>query len=148
MKFTSLEERKKLLDDFNKKADALTVKLKKEIPTNSVIVVETITEWEREINLKTRVPDDIYDQKGKTKVLLPNPGEIYVAYIRQPHLLTAIQVMDKLAIRQIWAAGLFAWDAMVLPESSTEINLDRNKITICGRLGQMLDVALPDVKKN
>src|ERR1017187_6393617 len=107
MKFTNREEREKLIKSFEDKSVQLTEQMlkSKEIPQGTKVLVETITNWEFEIPVGKDVPEDIVKNK-----IASNPGEIYVSYIRQPQLINAGQIYDRLFKSGKFEAGLYAFD--------------------------------------
>ena len=147
MKFSNREEREKLIKSFDVKTEELTTSLlkSKEIPQGTKVLVETITNWEFEIPVGKEVPDDVVDKKTKT---ISNPGEIYVAYIRQPQLINAGQIYDRLFKSGKFEAGLYAFDSMVLlKHSSPEVENYDIKLGLAWRLAEFISVKLPDHKK-
>ena len=145
MKFTNREEREKLIKSFEDKSVQLTDQMlkSKEIEHGTKVLVETITNWEFEIPVGKDVPEDIIKNK-----IASNPGEIYVAYIRQPKLINAGQIYDKLFKTGKFEAGLYAFDGMVLlKHSSPEVENYDIKLGLAWRLAEFISVKLPDHKK-
>ena len=153
MHFSNREEREKLIKSFDLKAEELSVSLSKsnEIPKGTKVLVETVTEWEFDIPVSKLlpsytgepIPDDV-----KVKNVVTNPGEIFVAYIRQPQLINAGQIYDKLFQNGKFEAGLFAFDSMILTKhSSPEVENYSIKLGLAWRLAEFISVKLPDHKK-
>lgn len=143
--FKSEEERDKLLKDFAEKAEALTISMKGEIPSNTKVVVETVTTWDEPVtNPNSEFPDD------RSKDITTTGGKIVACYIKQPHIMTAVVILDKLQRRDSFSAGLSAWEAMVIPApaSCKECDEYSYKLGLVGRLGFLLDGMKPDIKKN
>jgi len=165
MRFSTREERDSLIAGFQTKADSLTSDLlkKNEIPKGTKIIFETATDWDTEISqekmslavrglidLSEFIPDDKieYEEDGKTVKSISNPGDILVMYIRQPQLINAAQILDRLRRGGQSEAGLFAWDSMVLSQhSSPEIEEYERKLGFATRLGNTILIKAPDYKK-
>ncbi len=165
MRFNTREERDSLIAGFQTKADSLTEKMLKnnEIPQKTKVSFETVTQWDGEVNRATGFPDDVEevnpnavkisgaqeDSSDVEKVKrISNPGDIYVMYVRQPQLINASQIIDKLIRGGVMEAGSFAWDSMVLSrESSPEIEEYEIKLGLFARLGNMVAMKAPDFKK-
>ena len=159
MKFTTRSEREELIKGFEIKAAELTAKMLKtnppSIPQKTKVIFETITNWDNEIPIKKLLPDYVgevapddivINEKGKK--IITNPGEIFVAYIRQPQLINAGQIYDKLFKSGKFEAGLFAFDAMVLKsESSPEVEDYSIKLGLAWRIAEFILIKLPDHKK-
>lgn len=143
MRFENKEKRLELIEGFKEKAKSLTHSMKDDIPEDTEVVFETVTDYDE----KTVIVEDP-ESEGKT--ITEKPGDIYVCYIKQPHIMTAIAVMDKLNKKDLFSAGYIAWDAMVIgaPHSSKEIEKYRFKLGLVGRLGFLLEMMIPDIKKN
>lgn len=140
MQFKNEKERDELIKGFETKAKSLTDSMKKEIPENTEVIFETITEWGENVEAS----DSTEDNKKYDKT-----GNIFVAYIKQPHILTAVKVLDMLAQQRMFEAGMMAWDAMIISvHSSKEIENYSLKLGLVGRLGWMLKASVPDLKKN
>lgn len=140
MYFNNEKERDEFIEGFVKKAESLTQTMKKDLPENTSVIFETVTIWGDE----KESPDSKEDDKKFDKT-----GNIYVAYIKQPHILTAVRVLDLLSQQKMFEAGMLAWDSMILStHSSKEIEQYSVKLGLVGRLGWMLKTSVPDVKKN
>ena len=155
MKFSNREEREKLIKSFDSKAEDLTLSMlkSKEIPAGTKVLVETITNWEFEIPVGKEAPEDAVEEikgigKNPVSKTISNPGEIYVAYIRQPQLINAGQIYDRLFKSGKFEAGLYAFDSMVLlKHSSPEVENYDIKLGLAWRLAEFISVKLPDHKK-
>ena len=136
MKFINEQQREELIKGFEETAKALTASMKSDIPEDSVISFDTITEYDETNSLPSEDNPE------------PKAGKLYVAYIKQPHILTAIKVLDLLNQRRNFDAGFLAWEAMIIKsESSKEIQKDKYKLGLCARLGYVIEMAAPDFKK-
>jgi hypothetical protein len=144
--FKSEEERNQLLKDFDEKAKSLTISMKGEIPANTKIQVETVTIFDE---IPTTVPNEEFPE-DRSKDTTITGGKIIACYIRQPHIMTAVVILDKLQRRDSFSAGLSAWEAMVIPypASCKEVEEYSYKLGLVGRLGFLLDGMKPDIKKN
>lgn len=141
MKFNSLEEREDLIKSFEDKSKTLTTSLKSEIPSGTEVSFESVTIWD------DAIPVIVNEETKETENKVVS-GEIYVMYIKQPHIITSVQIMDKLAQNNLFGAGFFAWGAMVISSSSSpEIEKDDIKLGLCARLAQMVQIKVPDFKK-
>lgn len=140
MKFKNEAERLELIESFKQKAESLTQSMKSEIPEDTKVMFETVTDYDD--------PIEIDGEEGEK--IIDIPGDIYVCYIKQPHIMTAVMILDKLNKRDSFGAGFAAWDSMVIaaPHSSKEIEKYRIKLGLVGRLGYLLDALRPDIKKN
>lgn len=140
MKFNSEKERDELIKGFEIKAKSLTDSMKKEIPEKTEVTFETVTVWGEDVEAQ----DSTEDNKKFNKT-----GNIHVAYIKQPHIFTAVKILDMLAQQKMFEAGFTAWDAMIIQvHSSKEVEEYGIKLGLVGRLGWMLKAAVPDLKKN
>lgn len=76
-------------------------------------------------------------------------GEIYAIYTVQPAEMLAASCMDDLVAGKRYMVGMKLWSTCVLKESDKEITENQaRKLGMAGRLGVLIDVILPDVKKN
>jgi hypothetical protein len=78
-----------------------------------------------------------------------NPtGKVFVAYVKQPHILAAAKCMDMIISKNLYQAGAMLWEICVLPESDSEVKVDgKYKLGLEGRLGLLLEVQAPEDKK-
>ncbi len=77
-------------------------------------------------------------------------GELYVAYFKQPHEITAARAMDVLSRGNMFEAGQMLWEGCFLRKwSSPEIESKAGiKLGMKRNVGLMLDIQLPELKKN
>lgn len=101
------------------------------------------------LSLKAEVTYEFFRERDKNKELVEN-GKIFVAYVRKPHAIVAARAMDCILAGKIFEAGGLLWQSCFLKtESSPEIeSIDRYKVGLQGKLGSILDVQAPEVKKN
>lgn len=77
-------------------------------------------------------------------------GKVLKAFFKQPHIITAVRAMDLLSDKRFYECGFSLWDACIMHDiSDAEISdNDKYKIGICPKLSLLLDVVVPDLKKN
>lgn len=76
-------------------------------------------------------------------------GSIIVAYIKQPNPIAAARCMDMLYAGKIFEAGMMLWGACFIKEhSSAEVEDDKYKLGLSSKLGTLVDIQMPDLKKN
>jgi len=156
MKFSNEAQRLELIKGFAEMAESLTQTKKAEIPEDTKIIFETVTEWDEKPTIEWIEDPNLLGEKLDSdgeprKIKVENHGgEIFVCYIRQPQMMTAVILFDKLNKKDTFSAGFTAWDAMVLPFpiSSKEIEKHRYKLGLLIKVANALDAAFPDLKKN
>lgn len=129
-KFTTLEEKDSLIKSFEEKAKTLTESRKGKVGVEDPEVKTIITtEWDEGEN--------------------PISGEVYVIYVNQPHILSCSEILDLVASKGKFTAGMKAWDIMIdKANSSPEFNQGKYKLGAAPNLPFMINMQFPDLKKN
>lgn len=96
------------------------------------------------LTYKSKVSFEYFlEREGEKKT-----GRVFVAYLKQPHILAAAKCMDMLMAQNFYQAGSMMWETMVLQESDIEVRTDgKYKLGLEGRLGLLLEVQAPEDKK-
>jgi hypothetical protein len=118
-KILSQEEIASLIEGFEKKAQELSTKLR------TTVRFETFTYTN--------------DDKQVT--------DVKVAYVRQPHNMVAVKAMDALVHERYYEAGNILFPSCFMEDESDKLS-DNEKLGLIGQIGFLLDIKVPDLKKN
>lgn len=77
-------------------------------------------------------------------------GVVYVAFAMKPNIMAAAMAMDMILSGKVFEAGLKIWSACYLSKySDSEIETNQKyKLGLSSKFGTLLDVQIPEIKKN